>query len=56
VSSFAPTDEEVKSKIKWTTVSKAEHEKKVELLTEQTNHEKNKEKRDLRAGGTQNVR
>ncbi len=38
VSSLAPTDEEVKSKM---TASKAEHEKKVELLTEQTNHEKN---------------
>jgi hypothetical protein len=49
VSSLAPTDEEVKSKMEWMTPSKAEHEKKVELLTEQTNHEKNQEKRDFQS-------
>ena len=46
MSSLAPTDEEVKTKMEWMSASKAEHEKKVELLQEQTNHEKNQEKRD----------
>ncbi len=49
MSSLAPTDEEVKSKMEWMTASKAEYEKKVELLTEQTNHEKNQEKRDFQS-------
>jgi hypothetical protein len=54
VSSLAPTDEEVKSKM---TASKAEHEKKVELLTEQTNHEKKTRKNGtFIAGGKRNVR
>jgi hypothetical protein len=47
VSSLAPTNEEVKSKMEWMTASKTEYEKKVELLTEQTNHEKSQEKRDF---------
>jgi hypothetical protein len=46
VSSLAPTDEEDKSKMEWMTASKAEHEKKVDLLQEQTNHETNEEKRN----------
>ncbi len=46
MSSLAPTDEEVKTKMEWMSASKAEHEKKVELLQEQTNHEKNEEKRN----------
>jgi hypothetical protein len=44
LSSLAPTDEEVKSKMEWMIASKAEFDKKVELLKEQTNHEKNQEK------------
>ncbi len=47
VSSLAPTNEEVKSKMEWMTASKVEQKKKVELLTYQTNHEKNQEKWDF---------
>ena len=36
ISSLAPREEEVRSKIEWLVASKAEQEKKVELLTEQT--------------------
>ncbi len=57
VFSLAPTNEEVKSKMEWMTASKAEHKKKVELLTDQTNYEKNQEKWDLHScGGAQNAR
>ncbi len=48
-SSSTLTDEDVKSKMKWLIVSKAAHEKKVELLKEHTNHETNQKQWDFQS-------